>query len=409
MRHFNFETNIQERMPQTGKVFFVKRMTADYAECYPFDVDGFIEDIYQKYQQIAADDPRLAAWAKTREELRQQWVKTLSVTRPSGDATIYPNRDGRQEPALMEVWHKAGDYWRAGLRIGDTLPKIVPPCRITRLPEGGWIALFPNEMHLLESRPETTEPTEMALAFDEPQAEEESNLPKIDGGDDAANDFDNDLESVSTVIDAMAEDAAEASAAESAACEAEHSVLTDDTEGDSTDENRHQCDVDDVTAEASPVGASPLGVGELQVREQEATETNASAAVGNAVAPAPEPFMTGTEGTEGTGTSVPSADAGTAHMEPVPAVPHVEPVPTVREILAERRHQRRLERERMQRSYEERMEREAREAEQAARDEERRKIFAAVGAVAVTAVMIYFFGLLGPAVFGLLCGGLLKG
>lgn len=351
MRHFNFETNIQERMPQTGKVFFVKRMTADYAECYPFDVDGFIEDIYQKYQQVADDDPRLAAWAKTREELRRQWVKTLSVTRPSGDATIYPNRDGRQEPALMEVWHKAGDYWRRGLRIGDTLPNIVPPCRITRLPEGGWIALFPNEMHLLE----------------------ESNLPKIDGGDDAANDFDNDLESVSTVIDAMAEDAAEASAAESAACEAETSALTDDMDGDSTDEDRHQCDVEDVTAEASPVGASPLGVGDVQVREQEATETNASAASDHGVIPAPEPFV------------------------------------SQREILAERRHQRRLERERMQRSYEERMEREAHEAEQAAREEERRKIFAAVGAVAVTAVMIYFFGLLGPAVFGLLCGGLLKG
>lgn len=361
MRHFNFETNIQERMPQTGKVFFVKRMTADYAECYPFDVDGFIEDIYQKYQQIVADDPTLAAWAKTREELRQQWVKTLSVTRPSGDATIYPNRDGRQEPALMEVWHKAGDYWRRGLRIGDTLPKIVPPCRITRLEEGGWIALFPNEMHLLESRPETTEATEMALAFDEPQADDESNLPKIEGGDDAANDFDNDLESVS-MIDAMAEDAAEASAAESAACETESSVLTDDTDGDG-----QQCDTD-VTC-----GASPLGVGDVQVREQDTTEIIASAAVGSGVTPAPEPFV------------------------------------SQRKILAERRHQRRLERERMQRSYEERMEREALEAEEAARDEERRKIFAAVGAVAVTAVMIYFFGLLGPAVFGLLCGGLLKG
>jgi len=350
MRHFNFETNIQERMPQTGKVFYVKRMTADYAECYPFDVDGFIEDVYQKYQQMVADDPRLAAWAKTREELRQQWVKTLSVTRPSGDATIYPNRDGRQDPALMEVWHKAGDYWRSGLRIGDTLPNIVPPCKITRLSEGGWIALFPKEMHLLE----------------------ESNLPKIDGGD-AAHDFDNDLESVS-MIDAMAEDAAEASAAESAVCEAERSVLTDDTDGDGrTDEDKHQCDVEDVTAEASPISASPLGVGDVQVREQGATEIIASAAVGSGVTPAPEPF-----------------------------VPQ-------REILAERCHQRRLERERMQRSYEERMEREALEAEQAARDEERRKIFAAVGAVAVTAVMIYFFGLLGPAVFGLLCGGLLKG
>ena len=111
-----------------------------------------------------------------------------------------------------------------------------------------------------------------------------------------------------------------------------------------------------------------------------------------------------TSGTEGTGTSVPSADAGTAHVEPVPAVPRSQ-----REILAERRHQRRLERERVQRSYEERMEREAREAEEYAREQERRKIFAAVGAGAVTLAIIYFFGLLGPAVFGLLCGGLLKG
>lgn len=239
----------------------------------------------------------------------------------------------------------------------------------------------PKVYRVIEQAAEYTEPEKSETA--EPAIDDESTLPKIDGGDDAANDFDNDLESVSTVIDAMAEDAAEASAAESAACETEHSVLTDDTDGDSTDEDKHQCDVEDVTAEASPVGASPLGVGEVQVREQEATEMIASAAVGIAVAPAPEPFVS---------------------PEPAPAVPRSQ-----REILAERRHQRRLERERMQRSYEERMEREAREAEQAAREEEHRKIFAAVGAVAVTAVMIYFFGLLGPAVFGLLCGGLLKG
>ena len=86
-----------------------------------------------------------------------------------------------------------------------------------------------------------------------------------------------------------------------------------------------------------------------------------------------------------------------------------EPTPhqTQREILAERRHQRRLERERQQRSYEERMEREAREAEEAASKEQQKKIFAAVGAVIITLVLIYFFGLLGPAVLGLLAGGIL--
>ncbi len=159
------------------------------------------------------------------------------------------------------------------------------------------------------------------------EVSDESNLPKIDGGDDAANDFDEpnlDL-NLTTMNDVTTVEAAEVSAVE-------------------------------------------------------------------------------TSGTEGTGTSVPSSDAETAHVEPVPAVPRSQ-----REILAERRHQRRLERERMQRSYEERMEREAREAEEYARQQERRKIFAAVGSAAVTLVMIYFFGLLGPAVFGLLCGGLLKG
>ena len=86
-----------------------------------------------------------------------------------------------------------------------------------------------------------------------------------------------------------------------------------------------------------------------------------------------------------------------------------EPTPhqTQREILAERRHQRRLERERQQRSYEERIEREAREAEEAASKEQQKKIFAAVGAVIITLVLIYFFGLLGPAVLGLLAGGIL--
>ena len=80
-----------------------------------------------------------------------------------------------------------------------------------------------------------------------------------------------------------------------------------------------------------------------------------------------------------------------------------------RERNAEQRRRRREQREAQQRSYEAQLEREAREAEEAAREEERRKIYAAVGAAAVTLVLIYFFGLLGPAVFGLLAGGLLKG
>ena len=82
---------------------------------------------------------------------------------------------------------------------------------------------------------------------------------------------------------------------------------------------------------------------------------------------------------------------------------------TQRERNAECRRRRREQREAQRRSYVERMEREAQEAEEYARQQERRKIFAAIGAVIVTLILIYFFGLLGPAVFGLLAGGLLSG
>ena len=49
----------------------------------------------------------------------------------------------------MKVWMKAGDYWRRGFRMGDTLPDMVPMTTITRLDGGAWIALFPKDMHLL--------------------------------------------------------------------------------------------------------------------------------------------------------------------------------------------------------------------------------------------------------------------
>jgi hypothetical protein len=159
-------------------------------------------------------------------------------------------------------------------------------------------------------------------------------------------------------------------------------------------------------------------------------ETTVTEPTVNQAAETPSPCQA--SDTEGTGTSVPSADAGTARMEPVPVVSPaaaevepspvtdgignqaidivvVSPRPTERERNAAARRRRREQREAQRLSYEARLEQEAREAEEYARQQERRKIFAAVGAAAVTLVMIYFFGLLGPAVFGLLAGGLLKG
>ena len=141
MTQFNFTTNIEKRMPATGKVFCIDRMTSDYAEQHPLDVDGFIESVYQEFAGTEFEE--------SREVLRSVWTAVLSVTSPCGDASLYPNNNGRKRAAAMKVWAKAGDYWRRGLRLGDTLPDMVPMTKITRLDEGSWIALFPKDEHLL--------------------------------------------------------------------------------------------------------------------------------------------------------------------------------------------------------------------------------------------------------------------
>ena len=59
MEKFGFTTNIERRVPGTGKVYMIDRMTSDWAVAHPLDVDGFIEDVYQKYLMMAEDDPSL--------------------------------------------------------------------------------------------------------------------------------------------------------------------------------------------------------------------------------------------------------------------------------------------------------------------------------------------------------------
>ena len=148
MTQFNFTTNIEKRTTDTGKVFFVDRMTSDYAEQHPFDVDGFIESVYQEFKGTEFEEPR--------EVLRKLWVDVMSDMNPRGNASLFPNKDGQKRAAAMKVWLLAGDYWRRGLRINDTLPCLVPGCKITRLEDGGWIALFQKDEHLLT----TTQPVE---------------------------------------------------------------------------------------------------------------------------------------------------------------------------------------------------------------------------------------------------------
>ena len=89
-----------------------KNINIDYwqtKEICTFDVGEFIDKVFSKYQQMAEAGEISASWVKTREELRKLWDKVLRMP-IQGDASLYPNKEDTQ-PALMEVWHKAGDFW----------------------------------------------------------------------------------------------------------------------------------------------------------------------------------------------------------------------------------------------------------------------------------------------------------
>lgn len=327
---YNFATDIEKRNPWTGNVYFISRMTSDWAERHPLNVDQFIEDVYREFEGTEFEE--------SREELRRVWTAVLSVSCPQGDASLYPNRGGRRRAAAMKVWLLAGDYWRRGFRTGDVLPAMVPGHTITRLPEGGWICLFPREMHLLD---------EVAPAIEPEPIEVEASPESV------------------PVIEAVGDQATETPSP----CQAS------DTDGDSP-----RCDIGlaepracDITSGTVP----PVSPAAAEVEPSPVTDGIGNQAI-EAVAVEPETVV-------------------------------VAPQPTERERNAAARRRRREQREAQRMSYEARLEQEAREAEAYARQQERRKIFAAIGAAAATLALIYFFGLLGPAVFGLLAGGLLKG
>ena len=82
-------------------------------EVKEFNVDEFIESVYQEFAGTEHEE--------SREELKSLWTKVLSVTSPRGDASLYPNNNGKHRAAAMKVWHKAGDFWRAKYRLGDKL------------------------------------------------------------------------------------------------------------------------------------------------------------------------------------------------------------------------------------------------------------------------------------------------
>ena len=293
MMQFSFTTNIEKRSPWTGNVYFVDRMTSSYAIAHPFDVDGFLEDVYQRWQQCD-----IAAYRETREAIRKVWTSVLSVTRPSGNASLYPNKGADKHPALMEVWHKAGDFWRSGLRIGDVLPAIVPGHKITRLGNGEWICLFPKDMALLE--------------YNEPE------------------------KSVAADIEVIGPECSE-------------NVPLEDTDTEALGNDS-----------VADVNLKSLALENL-------TEAEAGA-------------------------------QREAREDEIPASRLRPSRPTREDIQQQRRM-----------TWAERQEREAQEAEDEERRQQRRKVLAAVGATIATLVLVNYFGLIGPALFGLVAGGLIKG
>ena len=325
MEKFGFTTNIERRVPGTGKVYMIDRMTSDWAVAHPLDVDGFIEDVYQKYLMMAEDDPSLKGWVRSREELHRLWIMVLSCKNPAGDASLYPNRDGRQDPACMEVWHLAGDYWRRGLRYGDVLPERCPSFRITRLPDGGWISLSPKDLHLLT-------------------------------------------------------DAQPAVLLQTRSCE--HVAASE------------QC-ADD--CEHEPVYSDPIAE-IISEAVQEDPVVLQSSATGSVLRQAQEPYLVGElvepQGPLEQPTEQPKRAKRPARRKrvllasPSVASDHRSSA-TAQEPCA--------------------LSGSSAGSETVSNDERMRKVIAFVGAVAITLLMIHFFGLLGPAVFGLLAGGILKG
>lgn len=337
MKNWGFTTNIELMVPGTNKVYAIERMTSDYAERHPFDVDAFINEVYEKWFGIEATmDEANQLGTTERARIREFFNYGLGrkgekfsthcpakhtdrvVKDPKtgiGQLVMgkFPDYVNGCEPALIEAWNKGAEYHTKGFRMGDTLPDRLPMCKITCQADGSWVALFPKELHLL----------------DEPQDEP-------------------------VVIEAA-------------------------------------------EAVADPLPCPDAAVAAAEPKEEECILPNYNFT--HSEEPKPEPVQPC------------EIESTAAFTEPDLFQPATKPeiIQTVRQRNAEARRRRREEREAKQRAYEEQMEREAQEAEQCAREQEQKKIFAAVGAAVITLVLIYFFGLLGPAVFGLLAGGVLKG
>ncbi len=77
-----------------------------------FDPAAFIAAVHDKYADTNG--------GASIEVLQRQWDATMAMP-PGGDPSVCPYHPGIPRFALMEVWHKATEFWRAGYRSGDKL------------------------------------------------------------------------------------------------------------------------------------------------------------------------------------------------------------------------------------------------------------------------------------------------
>lgn len=77
-----------------------------------FDPAAFIAAVHDKYAATNG--------GATMDELRRQWDATMAMP-TGGDRRVCPYKPGQPRFAIMEVWHKATEFWRAGYRPGDKL------------------------------------------------------------------------------------------------------------------------------------------------------------------------------------------------------------------------------------------------------------------------------------------------
>lgn len=374
MMQFSFTTNIEKRSPWTGNVYMVDRMTSSYAMAHPFNLDEFIESVWEKWQG-----------AETRETIRKYFNYGLGrlgekfsthcpakhrdkvvKDRRTGIGQIefgkWPEHVGGLRPALIEAWNKGADYHVMGFRQGDLLPEKLPSHTITRLGNGEWIALFPKDMGLLENHENdindyicnTTEQVDRdsdtentILGF----RQEESECVGMTCSDFDAQEEAQDSVAEQTEETDTTEQAADIEAIETIEAECSENVPLDVTDADPDS----HISISNEPEEA-PVNFKPI-----------ALEHAAAEAV--------------------------------AQRE---AIEDEIPVSPLRPSRQEIQQQHRM-------TWAERQQREAQEAEEEQRRLQRRKVLAAVGATIATLVLVNYFGLIGPALFGLVAGGLIKG